>query len=127
VSRPSAGSPTPRPRARLRAAAHRGDAGPPLESPLCIQNYDDAIIPGDRKLAAAIHEEGGTFLAQLAHSAQTGSSSDVGRPRWAPSPAPSDLVQQIPHAMSEAEIAEVVAAFAAAAHRARDGKADMVG
>jgi 2,4-dienoyl-CoA reductase-like NADH-dependent reductase (Old Yellow Enzyme family) len=61
----------------------------PLESPLCIQNYDDAIIPDYRKLAAAIHEEGGTFLAQLAHSVQTGSSSDVGRPLWAPSPVPS--------------------------------------
>jgi 2,4-dienoyl-CoA reductase (NADPH2) len=98
----------------------------PLESPLCIQNYDDAIIPGYRKLAAAIHEEGGTFLAQLAHSAQTGSSSDVGRPLWAPSPVPSDLVQQIPHAMTEAEIAEVVAAFGAAACRVREGHLDGV-
>ena len=97
-----------------------------LESPYCIQNYDDGIIPGYRMLAAAVHEEGGTFLAQLAHSAQTGHGSDVGRPLWAPSAVPSDLVQQVPHAMTEAEIAEVVAAFAAAAFRAREGHLDGV-
>ena len=80
--RPSAGSPNHRARARGGAGLQLTGATPvhrsgPLESPLCIQNYDDAIIPGYRKLAAAIHDEGGTFLAQLAHSAQTGSSSDV--------------------------------------------------
>ncbi len=97
-----------------------------LDSSLCLQNVDDSIIPGYRKLAAAVHAEGGTFLAQLAHSAQTGHGSGVGAPMWAPSPVASDLVREIPHQMSKAEIAEIVAAYGAASHRVKEGRLDGV-
>ena len=97
-----------------------------LDSAYCVHNIDDTVIPGYSRLAKAIHDEGGTFLVQLAHSAQTMQSSDLGRPMWAPSPVPSDLVREIPHAMTEEEIAEIVSAYGAAAARVREGGLDGV-
>jgi 2,4-dienoyl-CoA reductase-like NADH-dependent reductase (Old Yellow Enzyme family)/thioredoxin reductase len=91
-----------------------------------LQNIDDRIIPGYRRLADAVHEEGGCILAQLAHYGATISAGEAGAPLWAPSPRASELVRQIPHEMTAAEIAEVVAAFAAAATRAREGGLDGV-
>lgn len=97
-----------------------------LDSSLSLRNVDDRVIPGYRQLAAAVHAEGGTFLAQLAHSAQTTHASGVGQPLWAPSAVASELVREMPHAMTEAEIAEIVAAYGAAAHRVKEGHLDGV-
>src|SRR5262245_29439805 len=92
-----------------------------------LQNIDDRIIPGYRRLADAVHQEGGFILAQLAHYGATISAGEAGAPLWAPSPRASELVRQTPHEMTEAEIAEVTAAFASAAARAREGDLDGVG
>jgi 2,4-dienoyl-CoA reductase-like NADH-dependent reductase (Old Yellow Enzyme family) len=89
-------------------------------------NLDDNVIPAYRQVAEAIHAEGGTLLVQLAHAAQTRDTADVGRPIWAPSAVPSDLLRGVPHAMTEHEIAEIVAAYAAAAYRVREGGLDGV-
>ena len=93
-----------------------------------LVNVDDAIIDGYRMLSGAVHEEGGTILAQLGHSAATTPSSDPGAPAWAPSAVSGDLVRngQRPHAMSVDEIAEIVGAFGAAAERCRRGGMDGV-
>jgi 2,4-dienoyl-CoA reductase-like NADH-dependent reductase (Old Yellow Enzyme family)/thioredoxin reductase len=91
-----------------------------------LVNIDDRIIPGYRRLADAVHEEGGCILAQLAHYGATIHAGEAGSPLWAPSPRASQLVRQIPHEMTAAEIAEVVRAFAAATVRAREGDLDGV-
>ncbi len=89
-------------------------------------NIDDRIVPGYRRLADAVHAEGGCILAQLAHYGATISAGEAGLPLWAPSPRASELVRQVPHEMTAAEIAEVVQAFGAAAGRARAGGLDGV-
>ena len=50
-------------------------------------NVDDRIIPAYRNLADAVHAEGGTILAQLAHYGGAMVSHEAGRPIWAPSSA----------------------------------------
>ncbi|MEZ5774207.1 MAG: FAD-dependent oxidoreductase [Hyphomicrobiaceae bacterium] len=97
-----------------------------LGSLSALSNLDDTIIPGYRKLARAVHEEGGTMLAQLAHYGATVEGADIGRPAWAPSEVASEIVRQVPHQMTEAEIAEVVAAFGSAAARVKEGEMDGV-
>ena len=97
-----------------------------LGTPYSLENLDDRIVPGYRELAAAVHDEGGTILAQLAHSGPTVATSAAGRPLWAPSDVASDLVREVPHEMTVAEIEEVVAAYGAAAARVRDGDMDGV-
>ncbi len=91
-----------------------------------LQNLDDRITPGYAKLANAVHEEGGTILAQLAHSAATLNVSDAGRPLWAPSAVQSELARETPHEMTTDDIAELIAAYGAAAVRVREGGLDGV-
>lgn len=101
-----------------RTSAHIEGAG--------LVNIDDRIVPGYRRLAAAVHDEGGAILAQLAHYGATINANEAGLPLWAPSPRASELVREVPHEMTQAEIAEVVAAFGAAAARVRAGGLDGV-
>ena len=102
---------------------HRTSAG--IEGAGLI-SIDDRIVPGYRRLADAVHAEGGCILAQLAHYGATVTAGEPGLPLWAPSPRASELIRQVPHEMTAAEIAEVVHAFAAAARRAREGGLDGV-
>ena len=97
-----------------------------LASPDALDATDDRIIPGYRRLAAAVHAEGGCMLAQLAHYGAGIHGAEPGQPLWAPSPRASELVRETPHAMTTAEIDEMVAAFGAAARRVREGGMDGV-
>ncbi|MEM7117229.1 MAG: FAD-dependent oxidoreductase [Chloroflexota bacterium] len=89
-------------------------------------NIDDSIILGYQRLATAVHAEGGLMLAQLAHAGAVTHSVGAGSPLWAPSPVAADLVQEVPHEMTVAEIEEVVAAFGEAARRVREGGLDGI-
>jgi 2,4-dienoyl-CoA reductase-like NADH-dependent reductase (Old Yellow Enzyme family)/thioredoxin reductase len=91
-----------------------------------IANLDDEVIPGYRMLADAVQGEGGTILAQLAHYGATAGEGQVGNPRWGPSDIAGELMREQTHAMTKAEIAECVTAFANAAERARKGGLDGV-
>ena len=91
-----------------------------------LQNLDERIVPGYASLAEAVHAEGGTILAQLAHSAATLNVSAPGRPLWAPSPVQSELARETPLAMTSGQIAEMVEAHRAAADRVRRGGLDGV-
>ena len=91
-----------------------------------LRNLDDSIIPGYRALSDAVHEQGGRILAQLAHSAGTVLINQPGRASWSASAIRSETTGNISHAMTQAEIDEVIAAFAAAADRVRQGKLDGV-
>ncbi|MEZ5923324.1 MAG: FAD-dependent oxidoreductase [Hyphomicrobiaceae bacterium] len=97
-----------------------------LHSENAIHNLDDSVVPGYRMLAEAVHAEGGTMLAQLAHYGSTMEGSDTGRAIWGPSQKGSEVVRQIPHEMTVAEIREVVEAFGKAAGRVRAGGLDGV-
>jgi len=89
-------------------------------------NIDDRIIPAYGALAEAVHAEGGTILAQLAHYGGAMMSFEAGRPIWGPSPVAAELMRQTPHEMSVAEIDAVVESFAAAARRTRQSGMDGI-
>jgi len=91
-----------------------------------LDNTRPEIVEGYRRLADAIHSEGGTFLVQLGHAAATVQDTDAGRPLLAPSDVQSGLVRETPRAMSLTDIDEVVEAHAAAARRVRDGGLDGI-
>jgi len=129
--------PTPA-QAAYQAARARGGAGLQitgaqavhasgrLANPYAVEALSDAVVPGYRLLAEAVHHEGGLLLAQLAHAAATVGGGDADRPIWAPSAVMGDEAREVPHVMSRAEIAEVVEAYAAAAARVRAGGLDGV-
>jgi mycofactocin system FadH/OYE family oxidoreductase 2 len=95
-------------------------------APHMLANLDDRIVYGYRRLAEAVHAEGGRILAQLAHGGALGHTVGGELPLWAPSPVAAELYRQIPHEMAREEIAEVVQAFADAAWRVRSGGLDGV-
>jgi len=127
--------PTPA-QAAYQAARARGGAGLQitgaqavhptgrLPNPYAVENLSDAVVPGYRLLAEAVHAEGGLLLAQLAHAGATVGGGDVDRPTWAPSTVAGDEAREVPHAMTRAEIAEMVDAYGAAAARVRAGQLD---
>ena len=106
------------------AVHHTGGLG----SGGALANVDDSIVDGYRVLSGAVHDEGGVILAQLGHSAATTHATAPGAPVWAPSAVAGELMRrgQRAHAMSVGEIAEIVAAFGAAAERCRRGGMDGV-
>ena len=91
-----------------------------------LWNLDDSIIPGYRRLAEAVHAEGGRILAQLLHSAGTVLINQQGYESWAPSASRSSFTGGIAHEMSLAEIAEIVAAYGTGAARVAAGHLDGV-
>ena len=86
--------------------------------------WDDSIIPGFRKISAAMHNHGMKLFTQLWHGGQHWPSAD-GSPPWSASTVPSPW-GFVPIAMTKDQIDEIVAAFAAAAVRAREGDIDGV-
>jgi 2,4-dienoyl-CoA reductase-like NADH-dependent reductase (Old Yellow Enzyme family) len=86
--------------------------------------HDDRMVPGLKRLAAAVHQQGGKVFAQLAHA---GSQSRVPENRpLAPSPIPNALTGRLVDAAGDAEIQEAIAAFATGARRAAKAGFDGV-
>jgi len=80
---------------------------------------DDSVIPAFRKLTEAVRAEGAVIIQQIYHIGGHGDSDLSFQPHWSPSGRPSYHDADGSHAMSEAEILELLDAHAAAARRAR--------
>ncbi len=91
-----------------------------------LWNLDDSVIPGYRRLAEAVHAEGGRMLAQLAHSGGTVQIDKAGITTWSASSIRSSNTGHVSHEMSVDEIQEVVGAFADGAARVRQAELDGV-
>ena len=86
----------------------------------------DEFIPGHRRLVKAIKEAGAAAAVQLFQPGSYASSKDTGIQPIAPSPVASGLTGEIPREMTEDDIQEVIASFAAAAGRAVEAGYDVV-
>ena len=92
---------------------------------------DDAVVPHFRRLTDVCHEaaaaDGGVvMIQQLYHVGQHGDATNSFRENWSPSGLPSMHDSDGSHAMTEAEIEDVIAAFIRAAVRARDAAFDGI-
>ncbi len=87
---------------------------------------DDAIVPHFRRITEACHGEGAVMIHQLYHVGQHGDGDNSFEPAWSPSGLPSYHDSDGSHAMSEAEIEEILEAFAQAARRAKDSGFDGI-
>ncbi|SLN18360.1 putative N-methylproline demethylase [Roseovarius litorisediminis] len=87
---------------------------------------DDAVIPAFRKIVEPVQDAGAVVLQQLYHVGAHGDSDLSYQPHWGPSGLPSYHDSDGSHAMTGAEIEEMIAAFVAAAVRCRDAGFDGV-
>ena len=85
-----------------------------------FRHDDDAVIPAFRKIVEPCREAGAVMVQQLYHIGQHGDSDLSYTPHWSPSGLPSYHDSDGSHAMTVAEIEEVIAGFTAAARRCRD-------
>ncbi len=116
-----------RQRARAGLAMQVTGANPILPSAewndICLWNIDESCVPGYRRLAEAVHAEGGTMLVQLAHPGPTeqegpdviGASLDF-----------SEVCRQTVVPATVGQIEQIVELYAAAADRCRRGDLDGV-
>jgi 2,4-dienoyl-CoA reductase-like NADH-dependent reductase (Old Yellow Enzyme family) len=80
--------------------------------------YQDDLITGLQKMTAAVHENDGKIVMQLAHAGLTADPKITGKTSLAPSNA-DGLAASPCREMTAADIQDVVDAFAAGAKRAR--------
>jgi 2,4-dienoyl-CoA reductase-like NADH-dependent reductase (Old Yellow Enzyme family)/thioredoxin reductase len=73
--------------------------------------YDERIVPSLDRLADGLHEHGCAVWVQLAHSGSRMPSLDSFSALWAPSDVRSAISPEVPHAMTEAEIEELLAGY----------------
>ena len=90
--------------------------------------HDDAIVPAFRRLTDACRDANPdvVMIQQLYHVGQHGDADNSFAPNWSPSGLPSYHDADGSHAMTEAEIEEVIDGFAASARRAQDAGFDGV-
>jgi 2,4-dienoyl-CoA reductase-like NADH-dependent reductase (Old Yellow Enzyme family)/thioredoxin reductase len=91
-----------------------------------VEYWDPAVVAHLRRLADAIHACGALCLAQLAHWGRGGIGTYADWPLLAPSDEPDETHHGIPHALTRAEIHELVEAFGRAAAHVRLGGYDGV-
>jgi mycofactocin system FadH/OYE family oxidoreductase 2 len=91
-----------------------------------IRGFNADVIPGYRRITDAVHRHGVPIFAQINHNGGQASSMYTRLPVWAPSPVADPLFREVPHAVSEAEIAEIVAGYALVARHCRQGGFDGI-
>ena len=87
--------------------------------------HDDAMIPGLRRIADAVHAAGARIVIQIAHGGRRCKSAITGTTPLGPSVVPC-LGGEIPRELTLGEIRDVVSWFVQAAHRAREANFDGV-
>lgn len=91
-----------------------------------FRHDDDSIIPHFRRLTDACHEYDTVMIHQIYHVGQHGDFDNSYEPSWSPSGLPSYHDSDGSHAMTEAEIEELIEGFVQTARRAKESGFDGV-
>ncbi len=93
-----------------------------------LGNYDDALIPGLKKLADTIHEAGNKVVGQIVHTGFRANPKLFPREGalWAPSEISDPTLKYPVKSVTRQEITELVQAYAEAARRLREAGFDGV-
>ena len=91
-----------------------------------FRHSTDEIIPHFRKITDAVHAHGTVICHQLYHVGQHGDFDNSYEPSWSPSGLPSFHDSDGSHAMTEAEIEEIIESFVQAARRAKESGFDGI-
>ena len=87
---------------------------------------DDSVIPHFRRITDECHQHGTVMIHQIYHVGGHGDQDNSWEPYWSPSGVPSMHDPWGSHAMSEAEIEELIEGFAQAARRDHEAGFDGV-
>jgi 2,4-dienoyl-CoA reductase (NADPH2) len=91
-----------------------------------IHGFNPEVVPGYRRITEAVHAHGTPILAQLNHNGGQASSMYTRLPVWAPSAIPDPMFREVPKALEQHEIAEVVSGYGLVARHCAEGGFDGV-
>jgi mycofactocin system FadH/OYE family oxidoreductase 2 len=87
-----------------------------------IRGFSPEVIPAYRKITDSVHRHGTPIFAQVNHNGAHGDGTYSRLALWAASAVADPLSREVPKAVEEQEIAEVITAYATVAtHCARGG------
>ena len=82
--------------------------------------------PATGSITEAVHRHNTPIFAQINHNGGQGSGMYTRLPVWAPSPVADPLFREVPKAVDEREIAEIIAGYAQVAAHCREGGFDGI-
>jgi mycofactocin system FadH/OYE family oxidoreductase 2 len=91
-----------------------------------IHGFHRDVIPGYRRITAAVHRHRVPIFAQINHNGGQASSMYTRLPVWAPSPVADPLFREVPKAVDRSDIAEIVAGYALVAEHCAEGGFDGI-
>ena len=91
-----------------------------------IHGFHRDVIPGYRRITEAVHRHGVPIFAQINHNGGQASSMFSRLPVWAPSAVADPLFREVPKAVTQAEIDEIVAGYALVAEHCAEGGFDGI-
>ena len=91
-----------------------------------IHAFHTDVVAGYRRITEAVHRHGTPILAQINHNGGQASSMYTRLPVWAPSAVPDPLFREMPKAVDQLEINEIVESYATVAARCIEGGFDGV-
>ncbi len=91
-----------------------------------IHGFHREVIPGYRRITAAVHRHRVPIFAQINHNGGQASSMFSRLPVWGPSPVADPLFREVPKAVTQAEIDEIVAGYALVAEHCAEGGFDGI-
>ena len=91
-----------------------------------IHGFHREVIPGYRRITDAVHRHRVPIFAQINHNGGQASSMFSRLPVWGPSPVADPLFREVPKAVTQAEIDEIVAGYALVAEHCAEGGFDGI-
>lgn len=91
-----------------------------------IHGFHQDVIPGYRKITDAVHRHRVPIFAQINHNGGQASSMYSRLPVWGPSPVADPLFREVPKAVTQAEIREIIAGYALVAEHCAEGGFDGI-
>ncbi|MGI9615511.1 MAG: mycofactocin system FadH/OYE family oxidoreductase 2, partial [Acidimicrobiales bacterium] len=91
-----------------------------------IHAFRPDVVAGYEEITEAVHRHGIPILAQINHNGGQASSMYTRLPVWAPSAVPDPLFREMPKAVEQHEIDEIVDSYATVAERCVAGGFDGV-
>ena len=91
-----------------------------------IHGFHRDVIPGYRAITDAVHRHRVPIFAQINHNGGQASSMYSRMPVWAPSAVADPLFREVPKAVDQAEIDEIIAGYAVVAEHCAEGGFDGI-
>ena len=91
-----------------------------------IHGFHRDVIPGYRAMTDAVHRHRVPIFAQINHNGGQASSMFSRLPVWAPSAVADPLFREVPKAVTQSEIDEIVAGYALVAEHCAEGGFDGI-